>query len=310
MGKEWGRGESEDREGKRALPPADQEELLVSRQPFHLFTAWLEKPLQCLLLPVRCCRPNLPEMRFPLFLAAPANGTCALPPFLHPLSGLWQPWQPGLRPNQIQIGSSHGEQIQLSSSGGSSHQLAYGACVGAETGWIPWREGSVWNIPSSLDLGVFKSGIQSKAPPGLLTLTGVDCDQAEKFPSIFTLAQFPPRTFYTVKGEGLCFYPESDLSPGSSSWVLVQICWSLCCSYRRLHLWTTTFCFHSSHQCSTPSHFWDVLGRIHGSSGSSLLRGFAVLHGGEGGDGSEGWSGNFWISEFLLSLKMEVKEFS
>lgn len=75
-----------------------------------------------------------------------------------------------------------------------------------------------------------KSGIQSKAPPSLLTLTGVGCDQAapaEKCPSIFTLTQFPPCTFCISSMEGLCFYPESDLSPGSSSWTLVQICWGL-----------------------------------------------------------------------------------
>lgn len=39
--------------------------------------------------------------------------------------------------------------------------------------------------------------------------------------------------------------------------------------------------FHSSQQCWTPFHFWDVGARIHGSSSSSLLHGFALLHGGE-----------------------------
>lgn len=50
-----------------------------------------------------------------------------------------------------------------------------------------------------------KSGIQSKAPPSLLSLTGVGCDQAapaEKFPSMFTWFDFHPVLFASAAWRG------------------------------------------------------------------------------------------------------------
>lgn len=163
---------------------------------------------------------------FPHFWLPPASGTCTVPPSL--------PMSLTILTARVETKSKLNWLLTQGTNpagqrGGNFHQLAYGArgC---------WE----WLVANSLERGkcvkysVFpgfrsvESGIQSEASPSLLTLRDAGSDQATPAtPSIFTLIQFPPCTFYISSMEEFFFYPESVLSPGSSSWVLVQICWSL-----------------------------------------------------------------------------------